>query len=82
MNVARRSINLICDMIVGSVTREGVNPILVQILHSELDADGIDYLLRDSTFSGTSFGGFELEQLISNFEVGYYNDKPILCINP
>lgn len=76
------AINLICDMIVGSVTREGVNPILVQILHSELDADGIDYLLRDSTFSGTSFGGFELEQLISNFEVGYYYDKPILCINP
>lgn len=33
-------------------------------------------------FSGTSFGAFELDQLIGCMEVGEYEDKQILCINP
>ncbi|MBQ4429504.1 MAG: HD domain-containing protein [Clostridia bacterium] len=37
---------------------------MVQIMHSELDADRFDYLLRDSTFSGTSYGSFDLSVLI------------------
>lgn len=48
-------------MIIGNVER--TNPLLVQILHSELDADGIDYLMRDAMFSGTSFGAFELDPI-------------------
>lgn len=71
---------MIADMIVGNVER--TDPLLVQILHSELDADGIDYLMRDAMFSGTSFGTFELDQLIRCMEVGIKNNKRILCINP
>lgn len=56
--------------------------LLVQILHSELDADGIDYMLRDAVFSGTSFGSFEVEQLIRCITKSEYNGKPILCITP
>ena len=74
--------DIIADMIIGNTERLNVNPLLVQILHSELDADGIDYLMRDAMFSGTSFGAFELEQLIGCMEIGEYNHKPILCINP
>lgn len=73
--------DIIADMIIGNTERLNVNPLLVQILHSELDADGIDYLMRDAMFSGTSFGAFELEQLIGCMEIGEYNHKPILCIN-
>lgn len=73
---------IISDMIIGNIERENVNPLLVQILHSELDADGIDYLMRDALFSGTGFGVFELNQLIECMEVGEYNGKKILCINP
>lgn len=73
---------IIADMIVGNVERQQTNPLLVQILHAELDADGIDYLMRDAMFSGTSFGAFELDQLIGCMETCSYEDKDILCITP
>lgn len=71
---------IIADMIIGNTER--TNPLLVQILHSELDADGIDYLMRDAMFSGTSFGEFELDQLIGCMCVGELDGKQILCISP
>ena len=74
---------IIADMITGNVERHLCehHELLVQILHSELDADGIDYLMRDASFSGTSFGSFELDQLIGCMEVAEWGNKHILCIN-
>jgi len=43
---------------------------MVQIMHSELDADRIDYLLRDATFSGASYGNFDVGMLIQNLRTG------------
>lgn len=74
--------DIIADMIIGNTERKTTEPLLVQILHSELDADGIDYLMRDAMFSGTSFGAFELDQLIGCMEIGCYEGQRILCINP
>lgn len=74
--------DIIADIITGNVERAETDPLLVQIIHSELDADGIDYLMRDATFSGTSFGNFEMEQLIRCLDVGQYEGKPILCVKP
>lgn len=74
--------DIIADIIVGNVERKDTDPLLVQIIHSELDADGIDYLMRDATFSGTSFGSFELDQLIRCLEIGECAGKRILCIKP
>lgn len=76
-----KSIDIICDMITGNVKRQTTNPLWVQILHSEIDADGIDYMMRDAAFSGTGFGSFEMEQLIRCLEKRAYNGKEILCIN-
>ena len=74
--------NIIADIIIGNVERPQTDPLLVQIIHSELDADGIDYLMRDATFSGTSFGSFEIDQLIRCLEIGSCGGKQILCITP
>lgn len=74
--------DIIADIITGNVEREETDPLLVQIIHSEFDADGIDYLMRDATFSGTSFGTFEIDQLIRCLTVGQYEGKRILCIKP
>lgn len=76
------AISIISDMIIGNVERPSTDPLLVQILHSEIDADGIDYLMRDATFSGTSFGNFELDQLINCMAIGEQHGKRILCITP
>ena len=73
---------IIADIITGNVERVCANPLLVQIIHSELDADGIDYLMRDAMFSGTSFGTFELDQLIGCMEKANFCGKDILCISP
>lgn len=62
----------ICSIIIGCVDRNPQIAAMVQLLHSELDADGIDYVMRDATFSGTSYGGFELGLLLRNLRVTSY----------
>lgn len=42
---------------------------MIQIIHSELDADNIDYLLRDATFSGTSYGIMDMGILLNTMKV-------------
>ena len=38
---------------------------MIQLIHSDLDADNIDYLLRDATFSGTSYGIMDMGILLN-----------------
>ena len=70
------------DFIVGCVERNPEISAMVQLIHSEVDADGIDYVMRDATFSGTSYGGFELGLLLRNLVVTTYNGIEIVGIRP
>lgn len=70
------------DIIVGCVDRNPDISAMVQLIHSELDADGIDYVMRDATFSGTSYGGFELGLLLRNLVVKKYEGIDIVGIRP
>lgn len=72
----------ICDIIVGCVDRNPKISGLVQLIHSELDADGIDYVMRDSTFSGTCYGGFELGMLLRSLVRKKVNGVEIVGIKP
>lgn len=38
---------------------------MIQLIHSDLDADNLDYLLRDATFSGTSYGIMDMGILLN-----------------
>lgn len=74
---------IIADIITGCVDRpKMVDPLLVQIIHSELDADGIDYIMRDSASAGTSFGACEIDQLLRCLVIGKYQGHRILCVKP
>lgn len=75
-----KAINQICAMITGDGRSEGIDKVMVQILHSEIDADGIDYMLRDALFSGTSFGHFEIDMLINHLKVKEFRGERIICI--
>ena len=44
-------------------------PIYAQMLHSSLDADRLDYLLRDSRQAGVSFGSVELEYILRQMRI-------------
>ena len=45
------------------------NPILPQLISSQLDADRLDYLLRDSYFTGTSYGQVDLDRLLRTMRI-------------
>lgn len=79
----------ICDIIIGSVENirdpetQEVNQdlsVMVQLMHSELDADGIDYIFRDASFSGTSYGAFTLGLLLRNLVVSEYNGIEVVGV--
>jgi len=42
-------------------------PLLCQIINGEIDADRMDYLLRDSYFAGVPYGKFDLDRLVGSF---------------
>jgi len=46
-------------------------PFLHDIVSSQLDADRMDYLLRDSHHSGTRYGQYDADWLIHSFCLGY-----------
>lgn len=73
---AEKIIDDICALIQGNsdyMYEKGAFPehftAMLQMLHSELDADRIDYLLRDATFSGASYGAFDLGALLQNLDM-------------
>jgi HD superfamily phosphohydrolase len=55
----------------------GVNfrKVLHQIISSEMDADRMDYLQRDSYFTGVSYGKFDANWLLTN--LGVHIDKKV-----
>lgn len=45
------------------------NDLLNQMISGQLDADRMDYLLRDAYFTGTSYGAFDLERILRTIRV-------------
>jgi HD superfamily phosphohydrolase len=44
------------------------NPIANQLMHSDLDADRMDYLIRDSHYTGIKYGQFDRDYILANLE--------------
>lgn len=67
----------IARIIVGKI-----NDVPTMLLHSELDADRLDYLLRDSFFTGVDYGKIDLDYMISRLAVVSKPDDTIeyLCV--
>ena len=55
--------------IVSIIQHTHKNDILNQIVSGQLDADRMDYLLRDSYFTATSYGQFDLERILRTIRV-------------
>ena len=51
------------------IRHKSKNPLLVQMISSQLDADRMDYLLRDAYFTGTKYGEFDLERILRTLRV-------------
>jgi HD superfamily phosphohydrolase len=55
-------------------------PLLSQLVSSELDADRMDYLRRDSLFTGVSYGEFDFEWLLGNLSFHIVDSKAYLAL--
>ena len=51
------------------ITREYENPIIVSLISSQLDADRLDYLVRDAYFSGTTYGEIDVQRILRTLRV-------------
>lgn len=45
------------------------NQVLIQMVSSQLDADRMDYLLRDSYMTGTTYGQFDLSRILRTMRI-------------
>ena len=61
---------------VAGIIRGTFRPVaLAQLVSSQLDADRMDYLLRDSLMTGAKYGIFDLEWIIKSLEIDEENDR-------
>lgn len=55
-------------------------PLLGHIVSSEVDADRMDYLLRDSFFTGATYGTYDLDWLIENVGAHVHEGRAELAL--
>ena len=67
----------VVEMIEGKTTRDFRR----DIVSSDLDADKMDYLLRDSYFAGVKYGTYDLEKIIESCRVHYERNESYLAIS-
>lgn len=51
-----------------------------QVLHSEIDCDRMDYLLRDAHYTGLNYGAYDREYLLHHFDIQKIANQDILTI--
>lgn len=61
---------------------KGVSPSIManQILHSEIDCDRMDYLLRDAHYTGLKYGAYDRDYLLYHFQPMTVDNHEILTI--
>lgn len=62
---------------------KGIDPNVLanQILHSEIDCDRMDYLLRDAHYSGIKYGTYDRDYLLHHFRIANVSGQEVLTIN-
>ncbi len=55
------------------------NLLYSQLIHSTLDGDRVDFLLRDSYHTGVSYGHVDLDFILSNLK--YHNDEGLIAVD-
>ena len=61
---------------------KGIDPSVLanQILHSDIDCDRMDYLLRDAHYTGLKYGAYDRDYLLHHFKVVNIGGQDILTI--
>ncbi|MBM5789469.1 HD domain-containing protein [Candidatus Parcubacteria bacterium] len=62
-------------------TSPGLKPVLKGMISGEVDADRMDYLLRDSYYCGVAYGQYDLDWLISALSVAEHDGRLIVALS-
>jgi HD superfamily phosphohydrolase len=62
------------------IAGQSQNLLANQLMHADVDADRMDYLIRDAYHSGVKIGLFDLDFLIRNLRLHHHKDQQVLCI--
>lgn len=69
------------DLVGDLIDKADPNCIFTSIVSSQLDADRLDYAMRDAYFAGVSSGGIDLDWLLRNFRVGSNGSASFLYVD-
>ena len=64
----------------GASDQNTLQYVFSALISSQLDADRLDYLMRDSFNTGVKLGIIDLQKIISSLELTQYNGKLAVCI--
>lgn len=64
-----------------AINTQSLHAVIKTILSSDIDADRMDYLLRDAHFAGVSYGHFDLSWLLSNIGTVAFRDGYSISIS-
>ncbi|NJN31210.1 MAG: HD domain-containing protein [Synechococcales cyanobacterium RM1_1_8] len=53
------------EMIIATYRKHHALPLVSQLISSQLDCDRLDYLMRDSYYTGTSYGNLDLDRILA-----------------
>ncbi len=70
-----------CDFVVNMIQGQESWDWRCDVVSSELDADKMDYLLRDSYFTGVKYGEYDLEKVIESFLIDTNETETALAIS-
>ena len=70
-----------CDFVVDMIQGQEAWDWRCDVVSSELDADKMDYLLRDSYFTGVKYGEYDLEKVIESFLIDVNETETALAIS-
>lgn len=56
-------------------------PLLRALVSGELDADRMDYLMRDSFFTGVNYGRYDFEWIVSNLNAAESDGRAVLALS-
>lgn len=61
--------------------KDTILALIHQLISSQMDADRMDYLLRDSYFTGVNNGGYDLNRLVASIEIEEVGENLQICVN-
>ncbi len=68
------------EMLATIIAGNSKNLVANQLMHSDVDADRMDYLLRDAYFTGVRLGVYDIDFLIRSMTVYEDGQDQILCM--